>query len=88
MHSEREDRKLPATAAALGILVIITCLGLRPTTSLLPCLAISFAAGFFLLPGASFQLPLVNYALIPNVSAAAASKKRFGKSRIRKPTTA
>ena len=45
-----EDAKIPAAAAALGVLAAIACAGLFPSSGLLACLLASLAAGLSFVP--------------------------------------
>jgi hypothetical protein len=69
--SEPEDaKKIPAAAAALGVLVAVACIGFLPSAGWLLCLLVSIAAGVLLLPATASTLPSFNLWLIPLVSLA------------------
>jgi Concanavalin A-like lectin/glucanases superfamily/VanZ like family len=70
VFSEGDDKKVPAVAATLGVLVAFACVGLWPSASSLLYLFSSFAAGLLLLPAAASTLPSFTLWMIPLVSLA------------------
>src|SRR5215831_8061953 len=68
--SDPEDARIPATAAMVGVLVAVACIGLWPSTGALLCLTISFAAGLVLLPAMSSNLPILGLWMMPLLSLA------------------
>jgi VanZ family protein len=66
--SDEEDKTIPGAAAAVGVLVAIACIGLWPSAGSLLYLAVSFAAGWLLLPALASTLPSVSLWMIPLVS--------------------
>ena len=67
-YSDPEDKESPTAAAALGMLVAVACIGIRPSTGRLPVLGVSLAAGFLFLLVAPPTLPAFNTWLLPLVS--------------------
>jgi len=55
-------------AAASGVLVAIACVGLWPSAGSRLYLAVSFAAGWLLLPALASTLPSLDLWMIPLVS--------------------
>ena len=76
-YSDPEDKELPAVAAALGMLVVVACIGIRPSTGLLPVLGVSLAAGFLFLLVAPPALPAFNTWLLPLVTLGGAAAIAF-----------
>jgi hypothetical protein len=68
--SEGDDQQIPPIAASLGVLVVIACIGLWPSASLLLYVFCSLAAGLFLLPAIAPNVPSFNLWLIPLVTVA------------------
>lgn len=68
--SEAGDQWIPETAASLGVLVAVACIGLWPSGSSLLYLFSSFAAGLLLLPAIVPNVPSFNLWLIPLVTLA------------------
>jgi hypothetical protein len=70
VFSEGEDEKIPAVAAAVGVLVAFACVGLWPLAGSLLYLLSSLAGGLLLLPATASTLPSFNLWMIPLVSLA------------------
>jgi hypothetical protein len=70
VSSDAEDAHLPGLVAAVGVLVAVACVGLRPSTGALRCLVVSLAAGLILRSVTSPTLPVLNLWLIPLTSLA------------------
>jgi concanavalin A-like lectin/glucanase superfamily protein/VanZ like protein len=68
--SDEEDKTIPGAAAAFGVLVAIACVGLWPSAGSLLYLAVSFAAGWLLLPALAPTLPSLDLWMTPLVSLA------------------
>jgi Concanavalin A-like lectin/glucanases superfamily/VanZ like family len=68
--SDREDARIPATAAIVGVLTAVACIGLWPSIGALLCVAISFAAGLVLLSATSSNLPVLGMWMMPLLSLA------------------
>jgi hypothetical protein len=68
--SDREDKELPFTAALLGTLVAVACLGIWPSAAWPPVLAMSIAAGALLLAVTAPNLPVFNIWMLPLVALA------------------
>ena len=75
--SEPEDAKIPAAAAALGVLVVVGCIGFLPSGGSLLCLIIGGAAGALLLLVTATTLPSFNLWLIPLLSLAGGASVVF-----------
>jgi hypothetical protein len=72
-YSDPEDKELPLVAAALGALVAVVYIGIRPSIGFLPVLGVSLAAGFALLMATTHNLPAFNIWLLPLVTLAGAA---------------
>ena len=68
--SDPEDARIPATAAMVGVLVAVACIGLWPSIGALLYLTVSFAAGLILLVATSSNLPSLGLWMMPLVSLA------------------
>ena len=66
--SNYEDARIPATAAAVGVLLALACVGLWLSTGPLFCLAASLAAGWLLHLATAASLPPPNMWIIPLTS--------------------
>jgi VanZ family protein len=63
--SDREDKELPLMAAVLGLLVTVACLGVWPSATRLPMLAMSVAVGVLLLTVTAPNLPAFDTWMLP-----------------------
>ena len=54
-----EDKNLPGTAAMLGVLAVVACAGLLPSSGPLRCLIVSLAAGLLFVPATAPTLPVL-----------------------------
>jgi glycopeptide antibiotics resistance protein len=68
VSSEIENARVLGTAAAVGVLVAVACVGLWPSASPFLCGFVSFAAGIFLLAAMFFTLPALARWMIPFLS--------------------
>lgn len=79
--SETEDARIPGAVAVFGVLVAVAFLGLRPSSGLLLCLAVSFTAGLLLVPATAPTLPSFSRWMMPLVSLAGGASVAFSRRR-------